>query len=156
MSSEARMISNIYAVRTTVGQEKNVALLVASRVFARKIPVRSILVVDGVRGFVFIEAPSPQFVDRAIMGIKHVKGRVKGKVNFADIEKLLFPKPVIEDLDIGDKVEIVSGPFRGMKAKVVRIDRPKQEVTVELLEVPYPLPITVSADYIKLLEKAKK
>ena len=36
-----------------------------------------------------------------------------------------------------------------------RKDKARQEVTVELLETPYPLPITISADYVKLIEKHK-
>lgn len=149
-------ISNFYAVRTTIGQEMNVALLVEGRAKVRKIPIKSILVLEEVRGFIFVEAPSPQFVDRAVVGVKHVRGRVRGKVDSSEIERLIMPKPVIEELDIGDIIEVVSGPLKGMRAKIVRLDRAREEVTVELLEVPYPLPITINADYVKLLEKAKK
>jgi len=139
-----------------MGQEVNVALLVENRARVRKIPLRSIVVVDEVRGFIMIEAPTPHYVDIATSGIKHVKGKIHGKVNISDIERLLMPKPVIESLDVGDIVEVVSGPLKGMRAKIVRLDRTHQEITVELLEVPYPLPITINADYVKLIEKAQK
>jgi len=43
-----------------------------------------------------------------------------------------------------------------MKAKIERIDGMKQEVTMELLEATFTLPITVHADYVKLIEKAKE
>jgi len=139
-----------------MGQEVNVALLVENRIRSRNIPVKAIVVIDEVRGFIMVEAMSPHHVDLAVTGIKHVKGKVRGKVNPMELERLLMPKPVIEGLDIGDIIEVVSGPLKGMRAKVIRLDRARQEVTVELLEVPYPLPITINADYVKLIEKVQK
>jgi transcription termination/antitermination protein NusG len=52
-------------------------------------------------------------------------------------------------------VEITGGPFKGMRAKITRIDKSKGEVTLELLEATFTLPITVHSDYVKLVEKAK-
>lgn len=152
---EILRVSNIYGVRTTVGQEVNVALLIESRAKAQKIPIKAVVVVEGLRGIVFVEAPAPQFVDKVIYGIKHVKGRIRGKVSLNEIERLIVPKPIIEELNVGDTIEIISGPLRGMRAKIIRLDKARQEVTVELLETPYPLPITISADYVKLIEKHK-
>jgi transcriptional antiterminator NusG len=51
---------------------------------------------------------------------------------------------------------VIGGPFKGMRAKITRIDKAKAEVTLELLEATFTLPITVHADYVKLIEKAKK
>jgi transcriptional antiterminator NusG len=42
-----------------------------------------------------------------------------------------------------------------MRAKITRIDKPKGEVTLELLEATFTLPITVHSDYVKLVEKGK-
>ena len=63
---------------------------------------------------------------------------------------------MITQLDLGDLVEIIGGPFRGMKAKITRVERTKEEVTIELLEVAFTLPITVHADYVKLVESKIK
>ena len=41
-----------------------------------------------------------------------------------------------------------------MQAKITRIDKTKNEVTLELLEATFTLPITVHADYVKLVKKA--
>ena len=53
-------------------------------------------------------------------------------------------------------VEIVGGPFKGMRAKIRRVDRAKEDVTLELLEATFTLPITVHADYVKVIEKSKE
>jgi transcriptional antiterminator NusG len=146
----------IFAVRTTAGQEKNVANLIAARVETDKLPIKAILVPETLKGYVFIEADGPHFVEEAIAGIKHARSRVPGVVDFSEVERYIVVKPVIEELNINDLVEIIGGPFKGMKAKITRIDRTKEEVTLELLEATFTLPITVHADYVKLAEKAKK
>jgi transcriptional antiterminator NusG len=147
--------TKIFAVSVTTGQEKNVAKFVAARVEMYKIPIKAILVPDVIRGYIFVEAESPHFVEQAITGIKHVKSRVQDFASFSEIEKYIVRKPVIEELNENDVVEITGGPFKGMRAKITRIDRAKEEVTLELLEATFTLPITVHADYVKLVEKAK-
>jgi transcriptional antiterminator NusG len=77
-------------------------------------------------------------------------------VSFSEVEKYNVVKPVIEELDVDDVVEIISGPFKSMRAKITRIDKTKSEVILELLEATFTLPITVHADYVKVVEKAKK
>ncbi len=157
MSDELRNApaTSIFAVRTTAGQEKNVANLIAVRVGSSKLEVKSILVPEMLKGYVFVEAEGPHSVEEAIAGIKHVRSRVPGIVSFSEVERYIVVKPVIEELDINDTVEIVSGPFKGMRAKITRIDKTKNEVILELLEATFTLPITVHADYVKVVEKAK-
>lgn len=147
--------TKIFAVRVTTGQERNVAKLVASRIEMNKIPVKAILVPETLRGYVFVEAESPHFVEQAILGIKHVKSRVPDFVNFVEIEKYIVRKPVIEELSENDIVEVTGGPFKGMRAKITHIDKAKEEVTLELLEATFTLPITVHSDYVKLVEKTR-
>jgi transcriptional antiterminator NusG len=158
LSSNEEMVpsTTIFAVRTTAGQERNVANLIALRIEVNQLSIKSILVPDTLKGYVFLEASGPHFVDEAIAGIKHVKSRVPGSVSYNEVERYIVVKSVIEDLDIDDLVEVIGGPFKGMRAKIRRVDESKNEITIELLEATFTLPITVHADYVKLVEKAKK
>jgi len=153
---EEKIPTAVFAVRTTAGQEKNVADRIAARVETNKLPIKAILVPETLKGYVFIEADGPHFVDEAIAGIKHVRSRVPGIVSFSEVERYIVVRPVIEELDVEDVVEVVGGPFKGMRAKITRVDKTKEEVTLELLEATFTLPITVHADYVRLVEKAKK
>ncbi len=152
---EERISTAIFAVRTTAGQEKNVANLIAAKVETGNLPIKAILVPEMLKGYVFVEADGPHFVEKAITGIKHVRSRVPGIVTFSEVERYIVVKPVIEELGVNDIVEVVGGPFKGMRAKITRVDKAKEEVTLELLEATFTLPITVHADYVKLVEKAK-
>jgi transcriptional antiterminator NusG len=155
MEQHEEFPTKIFAVKTTTGQEKNVARLVAAKVEMNKIPIKSILVPETLRGYVFIEAEGPHFVEEAITGIKHVRSRIPGIVTFSEIERYIVKKPIIEELNENDIVEVTGGPFKGMRAKITRIDKTKAEVTLELLEATFTLPITVNSDYVKLVERAK-
>jgi transcription termination/antitermination protein NusG len=48
----------------------------------------------------------------------------------------------------------VAGPFKGMRAKITRIEAAKQEITVVLIDTPYQMPITLDGGYVKVVAKA--
>lgn len=145
----------IFAIKTTTGQERNVARLIATKVEMTHIPIKALLVPDTLKGYVFIEADGPHLVEEAISGVRHVRSRIPGLISFTEIERYIVRKPVMEDLTEEDVVEITGGPFKGMRAKITRLDKSKGEVTLELLEATFTLPITVHSDYVKLVEKGK-
>ncbi len=151
--SQKQPSTTIFAVRTTVGQERNVSNLVTGRAETNAIPIKAILVPEMLKGYIFFEAEGPHIVEQAITGIKHIRSRVPGLVSFHEVEKYIVVKPSIEELSIDDIVEVIGGPFKGMRAKITDIDKTKEEVTIELLEATFTLPITVHADYVKIVEK---
>jgi transcription termination/antitermination protein NusG len=151
--------TRIFAVKTTGGQEKTVAKFVGDRLEKKKqegkeSQVYSILVLEAQKSYVFFEAPNAQAVSDAISGFKHVKGMVPGYIQFADIEKFLVDKSIISDVGVGDVIEIVAGPFKGMRAKINRVEPQRSEVTVMLLDAPYQLPVTVDVGFIKIISRA--
>ncbi len=148
--------TNISVIRTTIGQEKNVANIIATTVNTDKIKgVKAILVPESLRGYVFIECIQYRDAELAIAGVPHVRGRVSGKATYEEIDKFLVPKPSVEGLAEGDIVEIITGTFKGERAKVVRIDVSREEITLELLDSPHKIPIKVHADLVKLVEKSE-
>ena len=71
------------------------------------------------------------------------------------LEQVGSTKPT-EGLAIHDIVEITVGPFKGEKARVRKIDDDSEEVILDLLEIPYnPIPVTVRADHVKIIEKSQ-
>jgi len=145
--------AKFFTLSVTVGQELNVARIMAGRIEANSIPVKAILVPENLKGYIVVEADGPHIIDQASANIRHVKSRVPGALSFPDIEKYIVVKSIIDELDINDIVEVVSGPFKGMRARVTDIDKSKEEVTIELLEASFTLPVTVHADYVRLVSK---
>ena len=150
--------SQIFAVRTTVGQEKTTADMIDARAKNFNLTdVLSILAPPDIRGYIFVEVfGGRHFIERVRQGIKHAKGLVGGEVPLEQLEQFLIPKPKVVRMNIGDIVELISGPFRGERAKIIRIDEGKEEITVELFEATVPIPVTVRGDAVKVIERKEE
>lgn len=143
----------IYAFRTLVGQEKNVARLLARNVKNSDLEVNSILVPDTLRGYILVETSSKLDMQDPALKVPNLRGSVEGEITFEEIKNFLNPEPIIASVKKGSIVELISGPFKGEKAKVVRIDESKEEVVLELIEAAIPIPVTVKGDQIRLIQK---
>ena len=149
MSEEVK--SHLFAIRTTGGQEKVVMRLLEAKANANKIDIQSVLLVKNLKGYVVIEAINPSNAYMAVEGIRHIRGQLRGELEFKDIEGYLVKKSTVSQLAVDNVIEITGGPFKGMKATITRIDVDKEEATVVLLDASYQLPVTVDANYLKLV-----
>lgn len=145
----------IFTIRTTVGQEKIVAEVLESKLKKDKQGISSIAVVDGLRGYVLVEASDESEVRKITYRTPHIKGVVSGSVPIAEMEHFFETKPLTTGIERGDIVELTSGAFKGEKAKVIRIDESNDKITVEIIEAAVPIPITVSADSVRMVSKEK-
>ena len=123
--TESESISNenshLFAVRTTGGQEKVVLRLLEAKMRTGSINVQSILLVDNLKGYVVVEAEDPQDMFNAIQGIRHVKGQLRGELQFSEIENYLIKKSTVSELAVDGTVEVIGGPFKGMKATITPV-----------------------------------
>jgi|SRR5271157_426335 len=148
-------MGSIFPVKTTGGQERTVATFVATRAQQKKKPIYSVLALDTWKGYVLFEAPNSQVVDESIQGFKHVRSKIPGMMQYQDIEKFLVTKSMVAELNPDDTVEIVAGPFKSMRAKIARVEKEKQEITVTLIDTSFSMPITIDASYVRLVGRAK-
>ncbi len=149
-------MTKFFAVKTTANQERVVANLLEMSVRKNYLNVYSILAPKELRGYIIVEAESYEDVLRAIRGLPHVKGIVKKEISFPEIEHFLTPKKAAEQIKEGYTVEIISGPFKGEVAVVRRVDEAKNEITVELLDAVVPIPVTVKADHVRIVDKREE
>jgi transcription elongation factor SPT5 len=143
----------VFAVKTQVGQERTVADFLAAKVKKSKLPIYGVLAPQELRGYVFVEADDQQMLERALKTISYARTMLPEPVPFSQIEHFLTPVSAVAKISEGDIVELVSGPFRGEKAKVTRIDEGKEEITVELFEAMVPIPITVKGENVRVLKR---
>ena len=147
--------SHLFAVRTTGGQEKIVMRMLEARMKMDKIDVQSVLLLDDLKGYVVVEAKDVSAMFNSIQGLRHIRGQLRGELTYDEIDKYLVKKSTVSELAVENVVEIIGGPFKGMKATVTRIDHEKEEATVVLLDASYQLPVTVDANYLKLTHQSK-
>jgi len=146
----------IIVVKTSIGHEKIVAEAIAGRVKRRGAKVFSILSPATLRGYLLVESDDIDEFKNLIKGIPKVRGVVEGSTTMGQISHFLTPKPLVAGIVEGDIVELVSGPFKGEKARVQQIDEAKEEITVELFEALISIPVTVKGDCVRVIEKEEK
>jgi transcriptional antiterminator NusG len=142
-----------YIVRAALGKEEKFLENVA-KVLSKKEDhgIYSMFAPDSVKGYVFFEGDSLQKVVDAVRGVPGSKGVIREPVSFEELEKYFEKegeKIIVHERDI---VEMIAGPFKGDKAKVVRVVPGKDEVIIEPLNMAVPIPITLSLDDIRVIE----
>jgi len=152
--------TTIFAVRTTIGQEKSVLQNVFNRLkVLNPFPdLKCIMIAEELRGYVFIEAIHQRDVMITIAGMRHIKGKIVGSISLDSISHVISPRKVTEILEEGDIVEIVSGIFASQRASVIRMPKEgaKEEVTLRLLDSDSAISIKIHGDFLKLVEKGEK
>jgi transcriptional antiterminator NusG len=149
-------VQTILAVKTQLGYEKNVADSIEARSKKGHLGVLSVLCPVTLRGYIFVEAMNPERLYDVIRSIRRARGMVKGELKLADIEHYLAPKIAVSGMVEGDIVELVSGPFKGEKARIKQVDETKETVTVELFEAMVPIPVTVRGEDVRVIQKDEK
>jgi transcriptional antiterminator NusG len=145
----------ITTIRVTSGQEKILAEILMKKSRAEKLDIYSVVYAENVKGYLFVEGADENTVVKLIQKVKHVKGVLKKPITIGEIENLIkAEKQPAMTIEPGDTVEMISGPFKGERAKVIKLDDAKDEITVELVEVAVPIPVTVKSKMLKLYQKA--
>lgn len=143
----------IFSIRTTVGQESLVVDILKRKLEKEELNIYSLGVIPGLKGYILLEADNEITVRRGITDTPHIKGKgiVGGEIKLEELNSLLEAKPLMKSIKIGEKIQIVSGPFKNERAIVKRVNDTKEEVTVELLEAAVKIPITIKAENIRIL-----
>src|SRR3989442_7312838 len=103
---------------------------------------------------------TPDRLEEVVRGIRRARGVVKPEgekaIRFEDIELYLAPKPVVSGIMEGDIVELMAGPVKGEKARVMKIDETKEEETRELFEAMVRISLTVPGTSVRVLQKEEE
>jgi transcriptional antiterminator NusG len=145
-----------FIVRVTASQEKITADILQNKSKGKDNGVYSIIIPQGMRGYVIIEAKDEISCRDLILNEPHVKGMLPKPLSEEEINKILSTKQQNQDISPNDLVEFFAGPFKGYKAKVINTDPSKDEITVELMDVAVPIPVTTKSNMARVIEKAEK
>lgn len=146
----------IFVLKVTTNKEDQVVEMITERVQKRSLKVFSVARPHGLRGYILIEAATREDAEIAAYDLPYVKGLIAKTVSYEDIKNLLEPIIAAVKIEKGDIVEIIAEPFKKEKAKVIRVDKTKEEAVVELLEAAVPIPITVKTDNIRVIRREKE
>lgn len=144
-----------YAIKVARGKEYEAVDELAQKAkemnSAEASQIQSITSIPSLRGYLIVEAVNFAAVDRLIDGSRYVRGRIKGLVKDDELQKMLVPAPVIDQIKEGYLVEVTGGLLKGMRGKIEFINKAKGEVGISLIGTPNVMPVVVSADSLKVI-----
>jgi len=156
-SISINLVATIVALKTQVGKEVEVARDLGNKIKQNRVDYVFSILVPGetskLKGYVFVETIQPDRILSFIKNVKGIKGVVKGEMDISEIMHYLAPKAAVETLQVGNFVELVDGPFKGEKGRIIEIDAANDKIVVELTESLVPIPITVKAGSVRVIEK---
>ena len=160
--------SYLYILKTSIGQEQNVANEVRARLSGTgslediQDEIFGVLSPHFMRGYIFVEASAIHHVEKLIgrVGVsttpmKNCRKVLGGESPLGDVLPYLEPKAATAGIEEGSIVEIHGGAFRGQAARVTRVTESKEEVTVELFEAAVPVALTVRADQVRVTQRVE-
>jgi transcriptional antiterminator NusG len=146
----------IFILKVSTNKEEQALELIADRLEKKpQLNVYAVARPHGLRGYILIEADSRETAEEATYNLSYVKNILPKTVTYEDVKNMIVPEVAAINIEKGDIVEIIAEPFKKEKAKVVRIDKAKEEVVVELLEATVPIPITVKLDNVRVIRREK-
>ncbi len=146
--------THIYGLRTTANREDQVMDFITSNAAKKRLDVYSIVRPHGMRGYIFIEAKTKLDAEQAVFKVPYARGILPKEIDYREIEHMIETTRKVElNIKKSDIVEIIAGPFKREQAKIIRIEKAKEEVVVELLEAAVPIPITLKMDAVKVIRR---
>jgi transcriptional antiterminator NusG len=143
-------------VKVTSGQERVIANILQNKATRFADTIYSVIVVEGMRGYLILEAEDEVAARSFVTKEKNIHGILPKPLSEDEVNRLITVKSMAPEVSKDDIVEFTAGPFKGYKAKVIKIDDLKGDVTVELMDVVVPIPITTKLNTARVVEKAHK
>lgn len=143
----------IFVIKVTTNKEDKAMDMIIDRIVKKSLQVQSIFRPHGLRGYLFLEANEREFAEEAVYDLQYVKGIIGKTITYDEVKNMLEPSVAEMKIEKNDIVEILAEPFKKEKAKVLRVDKQKEEAVVTLLEAAIPIPVTVKLDNIKVIRR---
>jgi len=143
----------IFIIKVTTNKEERAVDMISEKAEKKELSVYSVSRPHGLRGYILLEAEDRESAEEAVFNLPYVKGIIGKTISYEEVKNMMEPSASTVSIQEGDIVEIISEPFKKEKAKVLRIDRQKEEVVVSLLGAVVPLPVTIKLDNVKVIRR---
>lgn len=143
----------IFIIKVTTNKEEKAVDMVSDRAEKKNLNTYAVLRPHGLRGYILIEAEDRESAEESVFNLPYVKGIVGKTITYEEIKNMVETSVATVSIKEGDIVEIIAEPFKKEKAKVLRIDKQKEEVVVSLLGAVVPLPVTIKLDNVRVIRR---
>ena len=143
----------IFIIKVITNKEERAIEMIADRATKKNLNVYSVSRPHGLRGYILLEAENRESAEEAVFNLPYVKGIIGKTISYEEIKSMVEPSVVTISIKEGDIVEMIGATFKGEKAKVLRVDKQKEEVVVSLLGAAVSFPVTVKIDNVKVIRR---
>ena len=146
----------IFIIKVTTNKEEKAVDMISDRAEKKGLNTYAVLRPHGLRGYVLIEAEDRESAEESVFNLPYVKGIIGKTISYEEIKNMIETSAATVSIKEGDIVEIIAEPFKKEKAKVLRIDKQKEEVVVSLLGAVVPLPVTIKLDNVRVIRREEE
>ena len=143
----------IFIIKVTTNKEEKAIDMISERIEKKELNVFSVAKPHGFRGYILLEAEDRESAEEAVFNLPYIKGIIGKTITYEEIKNMIEPTITSISIKDGDIVEMIGQTFKGEKAKVLRIDKQKEEVVISLLGALVQFPVTVKLDNIKVIRR---
>jgi transcriptional antiterminator NusG len=143
----------IFVIKVTTNKEDHAVEMIAERAKSKALGILSVIRPHGMKGYILLEAENRESAEDAAFNLPYVKGIIGKTLSYEEVKNMLEPPIEAINIEKGDVVEIIADAFKNEKAKVLRVDKQKGEVTVSLLGAVVPMPVTIKIDNVKVIRR---
>lgn len=143
----------IFIIKVTTNKEERAVEMIAEKAEKKELNVYSVSRPFGLRGYIFLEAEDRESAEESVFNLPYVRGIIGKTISYDEIKNIM--EPSVENVSIkeGDIIEMIGQTLKGEKAKVLRVDKQKEEVVVSLFGAVVQFPVTVRLDNVKVIRR---
>lgn len=143
----------IFIIKVMTNKEDRAIDMIAEKAEKKNLNIYSVSRPHGLRGYILVEAEDRESAEEAVFNMPYIKGIIGKTIEYDEIKTMVEPSVSTVSIKEGDIVEMIGSTFKGEKAKVIRIDKQKEEVVVSLLGAAVSFPVTVKIDNVKVIRR---
>ena len=143
--------SHFFIIRVTIGREMQAVERLDSQLH-RVSGIYSIIKPYSLKGYLIVEADAYESVSQLIYNIKHIRGIMNKELSLVEALKTIEKRKQKIEINIGDVVKILSGPFKGESATVKSVNKEKEEITVMFLESAVPINVNIKISDVSTIK----
>jgi|GEM_PF-3062742 len=132
----------IYTVKTRLRSEKNVGDEIIAHAKDEGVIVGAVHYPPKQNGYIFVECESRESLAKIIVKIRQAQGILGDEISREEMQNFIYG-PRDSELQEGMHVIVTDGKFKGEKAVIKYLNKMSKKVTIELIDQPVVIPVTI-------------
>ncbi len=145
LKHSARQNMKIFTIKTRIRSEKSTGAELLEIAKNEGIQLGAVHYPPKLNGYIFVECGSRDELARLIPRVHTAQGILGQEISREEMLNFIV-KPTEAELQEGMQVVVTDGRFKGEKAVIKHLNRLSNKITIELVDQPVTIPVTIDTD----------